>query len=88
MFHKFHSQINILFLADSLKKSTKGACQVAKAVKMGVKIGLADSNIYLYHRLSLQGVDITKSIVNKVDIKIANVAACFTSESAVSSIGK
>ena len=36
------------FLAESRKKSTKGgACQVAKAVNMGVKIGLADSNNYI-----------------------------------------
>ena len=48
MFHKFQSEINVPFLADSRKKSTKGACQAAKAVNMGVKIGFADSNKILW----------------------------------------
>ena len=48
MFHKFQSQINVPFLADSRKKITRGACQAAKAVNMGVKIGLADSNNSFY----------------------------------------
>jgi hypothetical protein len=49
MFHKFQSQINVPFLADSRKKITRGACQAAKAVNMGVKIGLADSNRKKYY---------------------------------------
>ena len=42
------------FLAESRKKSTKGgACQVAKAVNMGVKIGLADSNKFKTRKMSI-----------------------------------
>ena len=37
MFHKFHSQINILFLADSRKKSTKGGLSSGKSCEYGGK---------------------------------------------------
>jgi len=44
IFHKFQSQINIQFLADSRKKSTKGGLSSDKSCEYGVKIKLADSN--------------------------------------------
>ena len=46
MFHKFQSQINDPFLADSHKKCRKEGLSSDKSCEYGGKTGLADSNNY------------------------------------------